>query len=70
MAKQRTLTPSFLVRVQVPQHGKRLTFVSRFCFNRIERISPYEWVYAAVQLGWIDPFFLCDQQQVKMMLFV
>ena len=33
MVKQRTLTPSFLVRVQVPQLGKRLTKVGRFCFK-------------------------------------
>ena len=33
MVKQRTLTPSFLVRVQVPQLDKRLTKVGRFCFK-------------------------------------
>lgn len=33
MAKQRTLTPSFLVRVQVPQLDKRLTKVGRFSFK-------------------------------------
>lgn len=33
MVKQRTLTPSFQVRVLVPQLGKRLTKVSRLCFK-------------------------------------
>ena len=33
MVKQRTLTPSFLVRVQVPQLGKRLTLVGHFYFK-------------------------------------
>ncbi len=43
MVKQRTLTPSFLVRVQVPQLGKRLTKVGRFyfkwCVLRLRRMN-------------------------------
>ena len=33
MAKQRTLTPSFQVRIPVPQLNKRLTKVGCFCFK-------------------------------------
>jgi hypothetical protein len=33
MVKQRTLTPSFQVRIPVPQLNKRLTKVGRFCFK-------------------------------------